>query len=114
MLDQSIKIFGKEWFSDTWGFSRGGRKFRHFPPYWNNTPKLYEDETFLEIHTGGGMIVSTYEYKKSAHWDTACCILKFQDNARLFMNKALKIYHPLPPEWSLLKKYEMRLIALGF
>jgi hypothetical protein len=109
MLHRSPEVFGTEWFNDVWGFSRGGRKFKVTPPYWPHDRNLLEDEEFLEITTGGGMIISSYDHMRHSQWDPSCCILKFEDGTRLFMNKKHKIFHPMPKNWNRFTKYKIRL-----
>ncbi|MCX6989946.1 MAG: hypothetical protein NTX49_02600 [Chlamydiae bacterium] len=91
-------------FMDIWGFSRGDQKFSKTFPYWATDHNLIEEEELLEIQTGGGMIVTTYPYLQTASWDPSCCILKFGNKSKLFMDKTLKIYHPRPIKKTLLKK----------
>lgn len=108
MLDNQFTLFGEEIFNDTWGFERRGKKFQQTKPYWPQDSILDENDHFLEITTGGGMIVSTYDCFKQASWDLSCCILKFNNKIKLFMDKDLRIYHPLPKDWNYYKKLKLQ------
>ena len=101
MIDRSLELFPREIFYDTWGFSRGGRKFGGFYPYYSDSPSQKDEAELLEITTGGGMIVSTYEHQKDGRFGTDDCIMKFKDDVKLYMHKHLKIYHPAPLNWGL-------------
>jgi hypothetical protein len=102
MAARSLEIFPKEIFYDIWGFSRGGKKFVNFFPYYDQGVFAQEEnDELLELTTGGGMIVSTYQYQKDGRFDAEDCIMKYPNNTKLFMHKLLKIYHPAPSSWNL-------------
>lgn len=120
MTESSMELYGIDRFYDAWGFSRNGKKFTSLPPYWEKDLTLYEDHEFLQVTTGGGMLVSTYNVMKRATWSLDTCILQFSDEVKLFMDKTVRIYHPTPEKWknlSLLKRMlriiKYRLIMLG-
>lgn len=96
MIDDSAQICKDELFYDTWGFSRAGKKFNNFPPYFQNNSQLLETSELLQLSTGGGMIVSTGEIQKLGRFDNADCIMKYPQNVKLYMHKGYRIYHPMP------------------
>lgn len=121
LVNNSKALFGSYWFYDTWAFEREGKKFNHIWPYWSPSADLQETEEFLELTTGGGMIVSTYECQKQASWDPTCCIMKFPKEIKIFMDKTTQIYHPeslqlqnLPGYFILLKKAKTALRKLSY
>jgi hypothetical protein len=99
MTENSLELFGVDHFYDIWGFSRNGKKFSSFSPYWKPDPVLKEDHQFVQVSTGGGMIVSSYEEKRQAKWALDCCILHFPKEIEIFMDKTVKIHHPVPEKW---------------
>ncbi len=96
MIKGGIENTKKEWFYDTWGFSRGGSKFNNLEPYWSMDEDLIEEDELLQVATGGGMVLSTYNYQSITRFDTQTCILNFNPGIKLFMDKTIKIYHPAP------------------
>ncbi len=96
MVKGGIENTGREWFYDIWGFSRGGKKFNNLSPHWSDDNSLADEPELLQITTGGGMVVSTYQYQSKTRFDTNTCILNFNNNEKLFMDKTIKIYHPAP------------------
>lgn len=87
-----LMIDGKDLFYDTWGFSKNGIKFRNNYPYYDGI--LAEKEDLMKLTSGGGMIVSTYQYQKYGRFGIEDCIMKFPKGVNLFMHRYLKIYHP--------------------
>jgi hypothetical protein len=81
-------------FHDTHGFTRNGSNFTNGLPFWRVAQGMSEDENWLEITTGGGMIVSKYDYQKLGKFGLHDCIMHYPENVKLFMSKNLKIYHP--------------------
>lgn len=81
-------------FHDTHGFTRKGTNFTNALPFWKQIEGMYEDDIWLEVSTGGGMIVSTYEHQKNGKFGLNDCIMHFPEETKLFMNKNFKIYHP--------------------
>jgi hypothetical protein len=119
MAEGSLELFGFERFYDTWGFSRSGKKFFPYPPYWLAHEKLKEEEELLEVSTGGGMLISTYEHQKKGKWALDCCIMHYPEEVRVFMDKTIHIHHPMPDDWKnlsvpmiLAKKIKYRLHKL--
>ena len=53
-----------------------------------------EDKDLLQIDTGGGMIVTTYDIQREGNFDESCCIMKYPNRYNLFMDKRSMIYHP--------------------
>lgn len=100
MFEKSLRKQGQPLFYDKWGFSRGGSKFRARFPYWQSDKELIEEKELLQISTGGGMIVSTFDYQRQGHWDEKSCIRLFPRGVKLFMDKTEVIFHPHPPHWS--------------
>lgn len=105
LLENSLKKYGKEWFYDRWGFSRGGHKFRRTNPYWKKNPTLKNEKELLEVSTAGGMLVSTYKTQKVGWWDKNSCIMNYPPHTDVFLDKTLKIYHPMKSSPGKLRKY---------
>jgi len=99
MFYESEQYFGKKWFYDSWGFSREGRKFSTLPPYWKKAKELKDEADLLQVTTGGGMIVTTYETQKKGTWGLDCCIMQFPPDVLVFMDKTQEIYHPMPTSY---------------
>lgn len=109
MVDGGVQLFGFERFYDTWGFSRNGKKFFFYPPYWTPAKGLKEEEELLQVSTGGGMLISTYEHQKKGKWALDCCIMHYPEEVKVFMDKTIRIHHPMPNDW----KHLSRLMILA-
>jgi len=101
LVDRSLEKFPFEYYYDTWGFTREGKHFIHEPPYWPTSKNLIEENELLEITTGGGMILSTYDIQIKGLFDQTCCVMKYPSDIKLFAHKECKIYHPVPNHWGL-------------
>ena len=110
MFDESEQYFGKKWFYDSWGFSREGRKFSPLPPYWNKSKSLKDEKDMLQVTTGAGMIVTTYETQKRGAWGLDNCIMQFPPEVLIFMDKTQEIYHPMPAKFKTYGKIKRMLI----
>lgn len=101
MCDRSLEKFPFEIFYDTWGFSIANQKFSNWPPYFVKNAAFKDEPDLLELTTGGGMIVTTYDYQQHGRFDTNDCIMKYPAGTKLFMHKGLRIHHPPPADWGL-------------
>lgn len=99
-IENSEKLLGDYWFYDTWGFSRENKRFHPMKPYWPKASSLMEEERLLELSSGGGMLVASFETMSKASWDESSCILQFAANCSVFMDKTKAIFHPEPAAWS--------------
>ncbi len=114
LTESSLEVFGFERFYDTWGFSRAGKKFLFYPPYWSYSPHLIEEKELLQVSTGGGMLVSTYQWQRQGKWAMDSCIMRYPDSVKVFLDKTVKIYHPAPAKWNILSRFAIHLKILRY
>lgn len=81
--------YSANWY-DTHGFSRCGKKFRARAPYcegWN------ESDHYIDVETGGGMVVARGAAMKQATWANGC-IVTFPAGYIKVLDKRLAVQHP--------------------
>lgn len=85
----------KKRFYDRWGFRRGGEHFNTKKPY--HLPRPGDEKTYplIPLDVGAGMIVTKGECMQQAAWDESCCLLKFPEDTKLFVDLTKEIFHPL-------------------
>jgi len=110
MFAESVRYFRTKLFYDSWGFSREGRKFSSSPPYWKKAKGLKDEADLLQLTTGGGMIITTYETQKKGAWGLDSCIMKFPPEVLIFMDKTQEIYHPMPSKFKTCGKIKRMLM----
>lgn len=84
---------GKTVFYDTHGFIRGGNNFNNDAPWWGPGPKE-EHNLLLPVQSLGGMVAMNHKAYEKAFWDPKSCILSFEPEIKLCMNKGVAIWHP--------------------
>ena len=80
---------GHYWY-DTNAFRLNGKNFQNFKPYhpdWNN------DERFMKLDTGGGMLVTYGKHLERATWKNQC-VLHFPEELRVICDTQSEILHP--------------------
>lgn len=83
-------LFGQGVFHDTNGFRlKTGERFRNHPPIIPN----WNHQRFVELATGGGMLVMRYATALKGVWRDECR-LHFPDEIKLATDTELRIYHP--------------------
>lgn len=89
MADRGPYYRGPEIFYDVWGFSVNNEKFNHLVPYYKDS----HNSDLVELTSGGGMIISTYEHQQHGRFSPNECIMRYPENTKLFMHKKYAIYH---------------------
>lgn len=79
-----------DYFYDTNAFCKDGQ---HFTNLWPYHPALLNEERFVPLETGGGMLVTNSDSLSQARWQDKC-VLRFGSEARVLLDTRLKIYHP--------------------
>jgi hypothetical protein len=78
------------YFYDTNAFRKDGQNFSNYRPF---HPALQGGDRFVELDTGGGMLVCTYPALRRARWKDQC-VLHFEPGTPVVLDTQLQVFHP--------------------
>lgn len=89
LLMRSTPITGK-YFFDTNAFRLHGQNFQNYKPY---HPEFDETKRFMQLDTGGGMLVTHGDLLSKAIWKSQC-VLHWPEGTHVICDTQLEILHP--------------------